>query len=186
MPNLESLEISLYPAASLDEEAYAAFLPTVFKDNWKLPRLKRLAFLGVIATQEALQNVLTQHAATLEKVSFDHVILSEGSWNQVFETLSQQMPLLSTLYLSLIATTSDPMEINLEPADRHLDPNKNPKPHRVWHLRPTRYENFWVTRSIDRDEIKRGLRFRPLQVPPSWTILSSCHQLYTLDCGCCD
>ncbi|EPE33751.1 hypothetical protein GLAREA_06764 [Glarea lozoyensis ATCC 20868] len=186
MPNLESLEINLYPAASLDEEAYGAFLPTLFKDNWKLPRLKKLTFLGLTTTHEALQGVLTRHAATLEEVSFDHVNLSSGSWNQVFETLSQRMPLLSTLHLSLIATTSDPMEMNLEPADRRLDPIEKPEPHRVWNMETEDYENCWVRRTIDRDEIKRGLRFRPLQVPPSAPVLSLCHNFYTLDCSCCD
>jgi hypothetical protein len=118
----------------------------VFNDSWYFPRLKKLSFLGLIASQESLQDVLTRHAATLENIDFDNVVLS-SAWEPVFKTLSQ-LPSLTNLRLNILATTADRMEVNLEPIDRKLDPHGQSMPFKSmcvgsW---PDYDEHFWYVR----------------------------------------
>jgi hypothetical protein len=186
MPNLESLEVNLYPAAKLPEQSYQSFLPVVFKDTWYFPRLRKLSFLGLVSSQESLQDILTRHAATLEEVDFENVVLSSGSWEPVFKTLSQ-LPSLTNLRLNLLATTTDRNEVNLEPIDRTLDPQVESKPFGrfQFNLRgingPGPDDYLWYKRNISRDEIKRGLRFRTLPQPLPWPMFESYYSNYVLN-----
>jgi hypothetical protein len=52
------------------------------------------------------------------------------------------------------------------------------------------HENFWHTRCIDREEIGKGLRFRPIQSSILFheegvSLYESFHTNYVLSCQCC-
>jgi len=190
MPNLELLDVKLYPAVmSLDLEAgYDSFLPTLLQDNWYLPRLRELRLLGVLATQEALQEFILRHAATLQVLSLENVVLISGSWEPIFATLSQQTTSLTSLRLSLLGVGEHRIGVNLEPVDRDLDDKDESIRHGVYNL--GRDLNFWHERCIEEDEIRKGLRFRPVHGyislnPAGLSFYESFHMSYTLLCRCC-
>jgi hypothetical protein len=122
MPNLEFLQIDMYPEdLSNSVTACHSFLPTLLQENWHFPHLKELRLLGIFSTQEALQELILRHAATLQVLSLENVVLTNGWWGPVFATLSQQAVSLASLRLSLLGVGESRVGVNLEPVDRVSD-----------------------------------------------------------------
>jgi hypothetical protein len=122
MPNLEVLQIDMYlDDLSLSVTAYHSFLLALLRDNWHFPHLKELRLLGTCSTQEALQELILRHAATLQVLSFENVVVTNGSWEPIFATLSQQATSLVSLRLSLLGVGENRVGVNLEPVDRVSD-----------------------------------------------------------------
>lgn len=118
MPNLESLQINMYPGDLNDSVSeYDEFLPTLLRENWRFPHLKELRLLGVCSSQEDLQELITRHAATLQVLSLENLVLTSGSWEPIFATLSQQATSLVSLRLALLGVGEGRIGVNLEPAD---------------------------------------------------------------------
>ncbi|KAE9376431.1 hypothetical protein N431DRAFT_554852 [Stipitochalara longipes BDJ] len=189
MPNLEFLQIHLYPGiiGPVTLPAYHSFLPTLLQEHWYFPRLRELRLLGVLTTQEALQKLILRHAATLQTLSLENVVLTTGSWDPIFTTLSQQASSLVSLRLSLLGVGENRIGVNLEPVDENLDASEEGTRHDMWSLGD---ESFWHTRCIGREEIRKGLRFRPIQSRSPFheeglSFYETFHTFYVLNCRCC-
>ncbi|KAH6678002.1 hypothetical protein B0J14DRAFT_697058 [Halenospora varia] len=189
MPNLEFLQIHLYPGiiGPVSLPACHSFLPTLLQEHWHFPHLRELRLLGVLLTQEALQKLILRHAATLQVLSFENVVLTTGLWDPIFATLSQQASSLVSLRLSLLGVGENRIGVNLEPVDQNLDASEEGTRRDVWSLGD---ENFWHTRCIDSEEIRKGLRFRPIQSRSPFheeglSFYETFHTFYVLSCRCC-
>jgi hypothetical protein len=190
MPNLEFLQVNMYPGIVIGPvtlKAYQSFLPTLFREHWQYPRLRELRLLGVFSTEEALKELILRHAATLQVLSFENVVLTTGSWDPIFATISQQAKSLVSLRLSLLGVGENRTGVNLEPVDRDLDAYEEGVRYDVSSLG---VENFWHTRCIDVEEIRKGLRFRPLWsrsllYEDGHSLWEAFYTFYILSCGCC-
>jgi hypothetical protein len=190
MPNIEFLQVNMYPGIVIGPvtlKAYQSFLPTLFREHWQYPRLRELRILGVISTEEALKELILRHAATLQVLSFENVVLTTGSWDPIFATISRQAKSLVSLRLSLLGVGENGTGVNLEPVNRDLDAYEEGVRYDVSSLG---VENFWHTRCIDVEEIRKGLRFRPLWsrsllYEDGHSLWEAFYIFYILSCGCC-
>lgn len=78
---------------------------------------KRLKILNVCSSLEALQDLMLCLAAARQDLSFENVVLTNGSWEPSLATLSQRATSLASLQLSLLSVGESRVGGNLESVD---------------------------------------------------------------------
>ncbi|KAB8262136.1 hypothetical protein BDV32DRAFT_120625 [Aspergillus pseudonomiae] len=159
-------------------ESYDRIIESIAQET-QFPRLEKCALSGFMAKGESILLFLQRHA-NLQSLTLHECNLTTGSWTPIMSHLDQSMPKLEFLSLSNLYGK----HVNYTPRVGHIDSNARFQVeqgeqevdgmvnlHPVW---DTDQQPRWRclqqaggkcvhTRSFTREELKKGLVFRPLR-----------------------
>ncbi|KAF5582639.1 f-box domain-containing protein [Fusarium pseudoanthophilum] len=153
MPNLESLDLHLHHLDHILLPEYTRAFTHVSQDI-RLGSLRKLSLHGLSLRPDDLILFLTNHP-TITKLSLNGILLIGGSWSSVFSCI-ETMPALESLHLRSLRTERHEAT-NLEPLERNFEADLQDM--EKWVLCGNEY--ILYTRDLCREEIQRGLDFRP-------------------------
>ncbi|KAF5602504.1 f-box domain-containing protein [Fusarium pseudocircinatum] len=157
MPNLTSLDLHRRYLDHLLLPEYTRAFAHV-SQNISLGSLRELSQRGLPLRPDDLILFLANHPP-ITKISLDGILLIDGSWSSVFSCI-ETMPALENLHLKSLSTEYHHIT-NLDPVERNFEVD----------LQDT---EKWVscggghilhTRDMCREEIRKGLDFRPQPGP---------------------
>ncbi|KAB8211894.1 hypothetical protein BDV34DRAFT_184428 [Aspergillus parasiticus] len=148
----------------------------------EFPRLEKCALSGFLAKGESILLFLQKHP-DLTSFTLHECTLTTGSWTPIFSHLDQSMSRLENLSLSNLSG-KHMQNMNYAPRTAHQHPNETAQEEQggqevdglvnlqpIWDTdRPPRWSCFSAaggtyvhTRSFTREELEKGLVFRPLR-----------------------